>query len=72
MKLSRVVLGVALGLVAAVARTQPVVAQSPTSPGLMQKPVRIVIPGNPGGPGGVIAHILAAKLQLHLKETTIV
>ena len=50
----------------------PAVAQTQTGPGLVQKPVRIVIPGNPGGPGGVIAHLLASKLQVHLKETTIV
>jgi tripartite-type tricarboxylate transporter receptor subunit TctC len=51
---------------------QPVSAQAPAGSGLVQKPVRIVIPGNPGGPAGVIAHLLAAKLQIHLKETTIV
>ena len=50
----------------------PALAQTQTGPGLVQKPVRIVIPGNPGGPGGVIAHLLASKLQIHLKETTIV
>ena len=50
----------------------PAVAQAPSGSGLAQKPVRIVIPGNPGGPGGVIAHLLASKLQIHLKETTIV
>lgn len=36
------------------------------------KVYRIVIPGAPGGPGGVIVHLLAAKLQIHLKETVIV
>ena len=36
------------------------------------KVYRIVIPGAPGGPGGVIAHLLASKLQIHLKETVIV
>ncbi|MGZ3410406.1 MAG: Bug family tripartite tricarboxylate transporter substrate binding protein [Xanthobacteraceae bacterium] len=50
----------------------PAVAQGQGGTGLGQKPVRIVIPGNPGGPGGVIAHLLASKLQVHLKETTIV
>jgi len=51
---------------------QPVSAQAPASSGLIQKPVRIVIPGNPGGPGGVIAHLLAAKLQTQLNEPAIV
>jgi tripartite-type tricarboxylate transporter receptor subunit TctC len=36
------------------------------------KVYRIVIPGAPGGPGGVIAHLLASKLAIHLKETVIV
>jgi len=36
------------------------------------KIVRIVVPGPPGGPGGVIAHLLANKLGIFLKETTIV
>ncbi len=50
--------------------SQPAVAQGIANVG--GKVVRIVIPGNPGGPGGVIAHLLASKLQIHLKETTIV
>jgi tripartite-type tricarboxylate transporter receptor subunit TctC len=36
------------------------------------KPVRIVVPGPPGGPAGVIAHLLAAKASIHLNQTTIV
>jgi tripartite-type tricarboxylate transporter receptor subunit TctC len=36
------------------------------------KTVRIVVPGPPGGPGGVIAHLLATKAAIHLNQTTIV
>lgn len=36
------------------------------------KTVRIVVPGPPGGPGGVIAHLLATKASIHLNQTTIV
>jgi len=36
------------------------------------KTVRIVVPGPPGGPGGVIAHLLANKASIHLNQTTIV
>jgi tripartite-type tricarboxylate transporter receptor subunit TctC len=34
--------------------------------------VRIVVPGPPGGPGGVIAHLLATKASIHLGTTVIV
>src|SRR5215218_9902511 len=36
------------------------------------KTVRIVVPGPPGGPGGVIAHLLANKASIHLGTTVIV
>jgi tripartite-type tricarboxylate transporter receptor subunit TctC len=36
------------------------------------KTVRLVVPGPPGGPGGVIAHLLASKASIHLNQTTIV
>lgn len=47
----------------------PVVAQPKSGSGPGQKPVRTVIPGNRGGPGGVIAHLLVNKLTVRLKET---
>jgi len=49
-----------------------------TAPGAAQdaafagKTVRIVVPGPPGGPGGVIAHLLANKASIHLGTTVIV
>ena len=36
------------------------------------KTIRLVVPGPPGGPGGVIAHLLTTKASIHLNQTTIV
>ena len=58
------------GVLAGAVLPQPAKAQGIANVGA--KVYRIVIPGNPGGPGGVIAHLLANKLQIHLKETVIV
>lgn len=66
---------VTAGLFLTASLSQPALAQVHGGPGiggLGGKVVRIVIPGAPGGPGGVIAHLLASKLQIYLKETTIV
>jgi tripartite-type tricarboxylate transporter receptor subunit TctC len=60
------VLGALLwGLLPALAAAQG----SATSAG---KIVRIAVPGPPGGPGGVIAHLLANKASVHLNQTVIV
>jgi tripartite-type tricarboxylate transporter receptor subunit TctC len=63
-------LAAALAVVAAAAAApQPADAQGliPTV-----KPVRIVVPGPPGGPAGVMAQMIATKVAPHLNQTVIV
>lgn len=55
----------------------PQIAAAQTSPpqsgsGLMAKPVRIVVPGPPGGPAGAISLLIANKLGKHINQTVIV
>ena len=62
-----------LGLLALV--PQHACAQSSPSPsgsGLMAKPVRIVVPGPPGGPAGAISLLIANKLGKYINQTVIV
>ncbi|HWM48437.1 MAG TPA: tripartite tricarboxylate transporter substrate binding protein [Xanthobacteraceae bacterium] len=56
-------------LAAGLVCTAPAAAQDAAFAG---KTVRIVVPGPPGGPGGVIAHLLANKASIHLGTTVIV
>ncbi len=57
------------GLLLMVLLGAPAAAQDPAFAG---KTVRIVVPGPPGGPAGVIAHLLANKASIHLGTTVIV
>jgi tripartite-type tricarboxylate transporter receptor subunit TctC len=43
-----------------------------TGSGLMAKPVRIVVPGPPGGPAGAISLLIANKLGKYINQTVIV
>jgi tripartite-type tricarboxylate transporter receptor subunit TctC len=58
----------AFGLVAAF----PLQSVAQGSPGLITKPVRIVVPGPPGGPAGAISLLLANKLGPQIGQTVIV
>lgn len=60
----------AIGLAAVAFAPLPVAAQ--TGSGLLAKPVRIVVPGPPGGPAGAISLLLANKLGPHIGQTVIV
>ena len=71
--------GAALALGAmALAIAHSAAAQSaPSGPpssgsGLMAKPVRIVVPGPPGGPAGAISLLIANKLGKYINQTVIV
>jgi len=65
-----------LGLIAphhagAQSGTPPATLQSPGL-GLVTKPVRIVVPGPPGGPAGAISLLIANKLGKYINQTVIV
>ncbi len=50
----------------------PLPAPAQSGSGLIAKPVRIVVPGPPGGPAGAISLLLANKLGPYLGQTVIV
>ena len=72
----------ALGVAAATALSFPQIAAAQSNPatstpapsgsGLMAKPVRIVVPGPPGGPAGAISLLIANKLGKYINQTVIV
>ena len=78
--LRRVVALGAAAIVMVLAVPQNAAAQSspaPSSPapsgsGLVAKPVRIVVPGPPGGPAGAISLLIANKLGKYINQTVIV
>lgn len=64
-------IGIAIVGVAAAA-ILPAAAQTQSGPGLVAKPVRIVVPGPPGGPAGAISLMIANKLGKYINQTVIV
>jgi len=59
-------------LAALLAVSSPAAAQTQTGSGLVSKPVRLVVPGPPGGPAGAISLMIANKLGKHINQTVIV